>query len=290
MVLVHILPRHMGTWVISPSFGSDNISRCLNGLRQQNGWVGCISNLRLAINNSFIPSPSNLFLPMAQSSWHSQPVTTPPSAYVTGPQGSLLPVYNQPPPPPPYPQTGYTTQPTYYTQVGRTEYITCDHGESRAAPRWVSRGPPDALTGHGLPLAFGSSHKGHGQDYEMECTLCGILCCVFLFPFGIICALLMREKRCRRCELGDWLARGEGWGVTRTDCCTPRATDVQAINSCSRCFWVVGLLGCWVTERTRVGVLQPRLCRGGCEKKDTRAEQHACDGAKSLYNDVNKIP
>jgi hypothetical protein len=99
-------------------------------------------------------------------------------------------------------------------------------------------------TGARPTLASAHRHIGHGQDYETECTLCGILCCVFLFPFGIICALLMREKRCRRCEWAiDW--RGGG-GVRRGTDCRTLCTVVQAINSCSRSFWVAGLLGCWV--------------------------------------------
>jgi hypothetical protein len=70
---------------------------------------------------------------MAEPAWTSQPVTSPPKAYVTGPQGSLLPVYSTPPPNtvlvPPLQGTGIT-------------YVTCDHGEHAEWLLVVARSNP----------------------------------------------------------------------------------------------------------------------------------------------------
>ena len=38
-----------------------------------------------------------------------------------------------------------------------------------------------------------------GHDLETEFTLGGILCCVLLFPLGILCCCVMRQHRCKRC-------------------------------------------------------------------------------------------
>lgn len=35
---------------------------------------------------------------------------------------------------------------------------------------------------------------------EDDFTCCGICCAIFFFPVGLICCLLMKEKRCKNCN------------------------------------------------------------------------------------------
>jgi len=47
---------------------------------------------------------------------------------------------------------------------------------------------------------------GHGSD---NFTCCGICLAIFCFPIGLICCILMRERRCSNCGAGMWASCGE---------------------------------------------------------------------------------
>jgi len=99
-----------------------------------------------------------------------------PGPYTAQPGYAAQPGYGAQPGYAPQP-TGYVAQPApgavvYAQQPGQTTVVVNDYNRC-----------PVCQTGH--------------MDEEFTC--CGIVCAILFFPIGLLCCLLMREKRCSGC-------------------------------------------------------------------------------------------
>ncbi|XP_052264965.1 brain protein I3-like [Dreissena polymorpha] len=96
----------------------------------------------------------------------------PPPAYGANPPNYNQPVYQQPPP-------VHNPAPMFMAQQSSQVVVVNAGGNSRDYPP----GTCQRCGGH-IGTKF---------------TVCGILLCIFCFPLGLLCCLLMTEKRCDNC-------------------------------------------------------------------------------------------
>ncbi|XP_074653439.1 uncharacterized protein LOC141907630 [Tubulanus polymorphus] len=101
-----------------------------------------------------------------------------------------------PPPPPtqygsPYPQTQYSS-PYPQTQYSSPQ----QYGQPVITP-------PTGYTanaGNTVVVVGAGCQTCQAGTYVEEFTACGIILAILFFPWGILCCLLMRERRCPRCN------------------------------------------------------------------------------------------
>ncbi|RXG72365.1 Brain protein I3 [Armadillidium vulgare] len=102
--------------------------------------------------------------------------------------GKPIYVRGPPPPPPPPPVGFYPTQQTTVTYHPQSVVVTQPHATQYVVPvtevHHVGPGICPACRVGVLTQSF---------------TCLGIMCCIFLFPFGFLCLFFMTEKRCTNC-------------------------------------------------------------------------------------------
>ncbi|XP_029044283.1 brain protein I3 [Osmia bicornis bicornis] len=108
--------------------------------------------------------------PKSTSSWE------PPPSYNSATRGAES--TSWPPPPGYYPSTGITTHSNYVPSYGSTQ--------STAVIM------PEIILVGGCPAC----RVGVMED---DFTCLGLLCAILFFPFGLICCLLLKTRRCSNC-------------------------------------------------------------------------------------------
>jgi len=111
------------------------------------------------------------------------------------------PAYNQPQPPygQPQPQYGQPQQPYYGQQQGGYTQ------QPLIYPQQPNYGAPSTSTVNVIQVpshvvGSGNCPICHNGFINQEYTVCGIILAVLFFPIGVLCCLMMTEKRCSHCH------------------------------------------------------------------------------------------
>lgn len=116
----------------------------------------------------------------------------PPPNVGYGPQNPGYPPAGYPPPGPGYPPAGpgYPPAGGYPPPAPGFQYPTTQQpGQQQQQVIVVSSGP----------VGTGNCPVCRNGNLIEDFTCCGICLAIFFFPLGLICCLLMKERRCTRC-------------------------------------------------------------------------------------------